>query len=498
MSRRPKERVSPLAAGLISIGLIALACYFAFGGSLPWSSSYEIRAVVRSANELHSRTPVRIAGVNVGNVVGFKHGPGGTAIITMALNDSARPIHGDATLKIRPRIFLEGNFFVDLKPGSPSSPELPDGGTIPLANTATPVQLDQILTELDSPTRANLLHFVHALSTSVQGGGSQTFDKTLKYWAPTFLNGAIDAQAVRGLSDHDLSNFIRDGGKTAAAIAANRAALANLVTGLNRATRALAQRRANVDAGLQQLAATVDQAGPAFEAINAAIPSTRALVDDLRPSLRVAPPTLRSANLLLDQVSALIQPRELPALLDQLDPAIASLAQTEPQLQQFLSLLNPVTECLRTDGLPTLSKPVDDGPLSTGMPVYRELLDSIVGLASASQNFDGNGPSLRYHAGFGDEMVSLGGANPEQAAVGLTSQRILGSRPAYTGVRLPFRPDVPCAQDAPPNLKAATGPAPAQQQISGAAASALSRGITRAFAPRPKNHAASTAGSVRP
>ena len=99
------------------------------------------------------------------------------------------------------------------------------------------------------------------------------------------------------------------------------------------------------------------------------------------------------------------------------------------------------------------------------MPIYKELLASVVGLASASQNFDGNGTSLRYHAGFGDEVVSLGQGNPEPL-VGLTSQPILGSRPAYTGVRPPLRPDVPCGQDAPPDLKASTGPAPQQRQVS--------------------------------
>ena len=461
---RKRERISPFAAGMIAIGTVVLAVYFAFGGSLPFSKQYEVFAQVRSANELHSRTPVRIAGVDVGRVTGFKRGPGGTAIIKMAINDNGLPLHRDATLKIRPRIFLEGNFFVDLKPGSPSSPDMPDGGTIPLANTATPVQLDQILTELNSPTRANLLHFVHALATSVKGGGAQTFDKTLKYWAPTFRNGALTAESFRGLRTDDLANFIRDGGKTAAAIAADRQALANLVTGLNRSTRALAQRREQVNAALVQLAGTVDEARPAFEAINAAIPNTRALVDDLRPALRIAPPTLRSANLLLDQVSALIRPRELPALLDQLDPAVVSLARLEPQLQQLLGLLQPVTECLRTNVVPTLNKSIDDGSLTTGMPIYRELLDGMVGLASASQNFDGNGAALRYHAGFGDGTVSLGGNNTEKA-VGLTSQPILGSRPAYTGVQPPFRPDVPCGQNQPPNLKATTGPAPEQGRL---------------------------------
>jgi phospholipid/cholesterol/gamma-HCH transport system substrate-binding protein len=213
-----------------------------------------------------------------------------------------------------------------------------------------------------------------------------------------------------------------------------------------------------------QLAGTVAQARPAFEAINAAIPSSRALVQDARPALRIAPPTLRSANVLLDQVSALIRPAELPRLLDQLDPAILSLAQLEPQLAQLLGLLNPVTECVRTNVVPTLKKPVDDGELSTGQPVYRELLSSLVGLASGSQNFDGNGTALRYHAGFGDETVSLGKNNPEPA-IGLTSQPILGSRPQYTGVRPPLRPDVPCGQNEPPNLKAATASAPTQSRL---------------------------------
>ena len=49
------------------------------------------------------------------------------ALLVMELKDSALPIHKNATAKIRPRIFLEGNFFVDLKPGTPESPALDSG-----------------------------------------------------------------------------------------------------------------------------------------------------------------------------------------------------------------------------------------------------------------------------------------------------------------------------------------------------------------------------------
>ena len=74
----------------------------------------------------------------------------------MELKDSALPIHEDATAKIRPRIFLEGNFFVDLKPGTPGAPVLKSGDTIKITQTATPVQLDEVLTSLQSDSREDL------------------------------------------------------------------------------------------------------------------------------------------------------------------------------------------------------------------------------------------------------------------------------------------------------------------------------------------------------
>ena len=38
---------------------------------------------------------------------------------TFTVDDEGLPIHKDATVTIRPRLFLEGNFFLDLRPGSP-------------------------------------------------------------------------------------------------------------------------------------------------------------------------------------------------------------------------------------------------------------------------------------------------------------------------------------------------------------------------------------------
>ena len=155
--RLRRRGMSPARAGAIVIVLVVLATYAAFTKHNPLHHGFQLKAVFSSAVNVSKNTPVRIAGVNVGTVEGIAHYQGSdTAVVTMSLDNGALPLHTDATLKIRPRIFLEGNFFVDMTPGSPSAPILQSGATIPITQTADPVQLDQVLSALNSDTRSNL------------------------------------------------------------------------------------------------------------------------------------------------------------------------------------------------------------------------------------------------------------------------------------------------------------------------------------------------------
>ena len=90
----------------------------------PVCEPFELKAVVADAGNLQARSPVRIAGVEVGEVTKVEpiRESSSGARVTMELTDEALPLREDAELKIRPRIFLEGNYFVDLEPGSPSHP----------------------------------------------------------------------------------------------------------------------------------------------------------------------------------------------------------------------------------------------------------------------------------------------------------------------------------------------------------------------------------------
>ena len=99
-----------------------LILFFGFTKDIPFTQGYQLKAQFESANSIRPNSPVRIAGVEVGKVKTIEPVEGtNAALLTMEINDAALPIHEDATAKIRPRIFLEGNFFVDLKPGTPDA-----------------------------------------------------------------------------------------------------------------------------------------------------------------------------------------------------------------------------------------------------------------------------------------------------------------------------------------------------------------------------------------
>src|SRR5882724_5805420 len=152
-------RYSPVRFGLIAILVVVVGVYFGFTKRVPFKHGYRLHAVFASALDIKPKSPVRVAGINVGKVVSIKR-EGRTGVVTMEIEPRGLPLHSDATFKIRPRIFLEGNWFVEVQPGSPSAKALGDGATVPITQTSDPVQLDQVLDALNTDTRKNLQNFL--------------------------------------------------------------------------------------------------------------------------------------------------------------------------------------------------------------------------------------------------------------------------------------------------------------------------------------------------
>ena len=104
-------------AGVIGIIVISVLVYFAFTKDIPFTNGYQVNAYFTNAANIQPKAQVRIAGVKVGTVRKVERGEGSTTKVVMDLDEKALPIRQDAAARIRFRIFLEGNPFVDLSAG---------------------------------------------------------------------------------------------------------------------------------------------------------------------------------------------------------------------------------------------------------------------------------------------------------------------------------------------------------------------------------------------
>lgn len=481
---------SPAKIGLVLVLILALASYLAFTKRIPFTSpGYELHATFENATTLKPQSPVRIAGVNVGKVESVEP-KGSAAEVTFTVDDQGLPIHQDATATIRPRLFLEGNFFLDLRPGSPSADDMSSGATIPVTHTATAVQLDEILTSLQDYNRRDLRRALEAYgntlthvptaaedATQVPAVRGKTaaaaLNETFKYGGKAGRTSAIVNQAFQGERPHDLSNLIRGQRNLFGKLASDEGALKGLITNFNTFAGTLASESANLSATFRELAPTLEEARPALRHIDQSLPPFRELAIQLEPGIRQLPETVRTGNPWLVQVKRLLRTNELgndAAYLAASGPGVARLTAATPSFFHQVDLLSRCTSHnLIPAGNTVLSDPGPAGSgvdFTTGQPNYREFFYGTVQLAGESQGFDGNGSYVRFQAGGGPTLVRTNNPRGEAGNQSLWANNIappLGTRPRLSKQgKPPFRMDLPCYKNAAPDLNgpaAALGPA---------------------------------------
>lgn len=477
--RGRRKPVSRAALGVLGLVLVAMIVYGVFTKRVPFLHDYRLKANFTSSNQLVvGFSPVRIAGVTVGKVTGVEKGPDGTTQVEMELRDSALPVRADAEVRIRPRLFLEGGFYVELNPGSPSAPELADESVLPVERTATPVQLHQILTTFDQDTLGELRSFVEEFDVALDDGGAEGLGRAVVAFGPVLRDTAVFAEAARGPRVHDVSEGIASTAQITAALASRERELRGLVTSLNRTTTALASRDAEVSDTLVQLDGLIRETPAALDSLDRVTPPLVRFIDTLRPSLRLAPPILDDATTTFAQLRGLTSDRELPALLDALEPGLRNLPTLQDRLNVLFGLVTPVMDCLRERAVPVLNAEVPDGALSSGLSVWQELAQAGVGVVGFAQNFDGNGFASRYLNGAGEQSFATGAVPGLGQLVGTTSEPVVGSRPTWLGPGVPpppHRPDAACADQAlvdlsqrtdggPPSATAATRAATTEER----------------------------------
>jgi phospholipid/cholesterol/gamma-HCH transport system substrate-binding protein len=459
-----RRGLPPFAVGLGVLVVLAIGIYLGFTKEIPFRHHYTIEAVFPSANNIRVDSPVRVAGVNVGKVTRIAHVEDGrqAALVTMRIDKKGLPLHRDARMKIRPRIFLEGNFFVDVSPGSPSAPALHDGDRIPINQTSAPVQLDQVLGVLQAPTRRDLQGLLRELSSGLSGEGARGYNRSIPYWEPAYRDSSVVADALQGTEQHDLSRLIDKAGATAQAIDRNREQLKSLVTDFDSTAAAFAARDTDLSAAVGELPRTLRAGMPALAALNRSFPAVRGLVRAARPAVRSSGPTLDAALPFARQARGLVSKPELRGLSSDLRPVVPPLTQLNERSAPLYDEVSQASSCQNEVVLPWSRETIEDKTFPAHGPVYQEATKPLPGLAGESRSGDANGQWFRvmldtpkFAYPFGTEKFFL------------TGQPLQGVNPPVTKnhARPPLRADVPCETQAVPDLRTIPSPAPEGYKI---------------------------------
>jgi phospholipid/cholesterol/gamma-HCH transport system substrate-binding protein len=475
--RRFNWRPSNATIAIVFILIFTIGPYLAFTGHVPFTSyGYELKATFANSANVALNSPVRIAGVEVGRVISTSR-DGDATTVTFTVEEAGRPIHDDAFAAIRPRIFLEGNFFIELDPGSPSAPDMDSGATIPISHTSTAVQLDEVLSALQSPVRADLSRLLESYGTAlthkptaaenvgqlpeVQGkSGAEALNGALKYGGDAGRYSAQVTNAFLGTQHRDLSRLVGGAGRTFGAFASNEAALQGLIDNFNVFTGALASQSTNLSTTIHLLAPTLRTAHASLVSLNRTLPPLRTYAIELTPAVAELPELISSSGPWLHQTRRLLSGKEgggVAKLLRESTPGLAGAAQEGKETA--LPQLNQLSLCTTKVLVPTANQTIEDR-FSTGGPNYREFLYNLSNFAGAGQNFDGNGPFLRAQVGGGSTLV--GEPNPNG---NLSTEKInyahsvaspIGNQPQLSGMP-PLKPDVRCYTNPVPNVNGRLG-----------------------------------------
>jgi hypothetical protein len=520
-----RRGMTPFKAGLIGIIVLVLIGYGALTKfANPFSSPYTIHAIFSNANQLRPQSLVRIAGINVGKVMSVspvtgckvkpQSGPNpqcSAADVTMTIQSNGLPIHKDATFSIRPRIFLEGNFFVDVNPGTPEAPVAPDGWVFPIQQGVEPVQFDQLLNSLQLNTRSNLQILLQQYGLAVKQGGP-FYNKSIQYWLPAYEYGAEVSHDTLGQQPHDLSGWIDRAGVVNGALNAHPPNLKSLVTDFNRTAGAFASEQSALQAAVAELPRTLQVAMPALSALETDLCSGPSAPNcapgPLREFARAFIPGIKSTGPMIDtslpffhQVRLLVSPSELGGcprgatslrqcgLTANLAPTIPALAKLNQVSIPFMkNEVRPASNCQVQVILPWSHLTLHDNHFNASNgypehPVYVEGVDYLPGLAGESRDFDANGPYVRVFGTGGTSTYSL-----SPGLFGTALSPIQGSQPQTPPLhnsgdgapaqvsRPPLEPTVPCETQPPiTDLSAPDGPTPQTVAANTSAPGALLR-----------------------
>jgi virulence factor Mce-like protein len=352
MSTRGPTRLhlAVMAGFALSCFGLLLFLWISFGGPVALKpEGYRFRVAFPSATQLALQADVRMAGVSVGKVVAKRLDPeANRTLTTIELRTPAAPLSSASRAILRQKTLL-GETYVELTPGRPGAPRLPEGGRLADGRVRPTVQLDDIFTALDPRTREAFRTWQQELARGIDGRGR---DLNAAFGnLPGFAieaGGAVHTLRTTGRSLH---NLVAAGGEVFGALTRDERALRGLIVNGQSVFGATAAQHRALAETFAIFPTFLDETKATLARLRSFAVAARPLMRDLRPAVHDLPPTVRSVRALapdlrrtLSDLDPLIVASRtgLPALSDTLRGARPLLSSLGP----FLAQLNPILQWL--------------------------------------------------------------------------------------------------------------------------------------------------------
>jgi phospholipid/cholesterol/gamma-HCH transport system substrate-binding protein len=291
----------------------------------------------------------QVAGVKIGSI-GKVTLRDGRAIVRLDLEPRFKDlVHVDARAHLRPRTGLK-DMYVQIIPGSPSAPLVADGATIPATNTTTDVNLDEILSSLDSRTRDYLSLLINGAGSGLRGRGGDLAE-LFRRFGPTARDLARVNRSV-GRERVALRRLVSSLSSVNTRLARRPQDLSQLVTGANATLGAFASEDA-------MLRSTVSELPPTLRVASSSLTALRPFAAELGAATRKLTPTVRALDVanhavrpFAREATPIIRSRIRPfvraarPVVADLRPAAADLSKSFPQLRRSGAVLNAFVNML--------------------------------------------------------------------------------------------------------------------------------------------------------
>jgi len=314
---------NPILIGALTVlaTIVAVTLAYQANNGLPFVPKYTLHVQIRDASELTHNAEVHMGGSLIGTVVQVSPSRDASgqpiAVMDLKLDKTVQPLPVDSTFDVRLKGAI-GLKYLDVTRGT-SKQTWPDGATVPLSQSHAEVDLDQVLSMFDPPTRAGVTNSTIGFSDALAGRGGDINDAI-----GAFVPLVTDLEPVaRNLSSPqtDLGGFFRGLESFSSALAPVAQTQATLYVNLDTTFRAIAS------VAVPFLQDWISQTPPTFSTVIADSPNlqsfltdTAGLFSDLRPGFATLP---SSAPVLADAFA--IGTRTLPGTIA-LDQRLLSLA----------------------------------------------------------------------------------------------------------------------------------------------------------------------------